>query len=126
MTSYWKESLMPMFREYLRDQYLCDLWFVCEGGALVPCHRLLVTALLGELSLLEDCPDEDCYVSLEGWPPEKLSMELEHLYWLNTKVTELQNIFKRTHPSVKTMSSSSDSKRLSSGYEFNISKKRIF
>ena len=125
MTTYWRESLMPMFREYLRDQYLCDLWFVCEGGALVPCHRLMVTALLGEMSLLEDCLDEDCYVSLEGWPPEKLAMELEHLYWLNTKVTELQNIFKRTHPSIKTLSRSSDSKRLSSGYEFNISKKHM-
>ena len=59
MTTYWSEALMPMFREYLRDQYLCDLWFVCDGGALVPCHRLLVTALLGQpgemnLSLLNN------------------------------------------------------------------------
>ena len=123
MTSYWRESLMPMFRAYLRDQYLCDLWFVCEGGALVPCHRLMVTALLGELSLLQDCQDEDCYISLVGWPPEKLALELEHMYWTDTTV-KLHDILKHTHPVVETMSRSSDSTRLlSSGYEFNISTK---
>ena len=39
--SYWGQTLLPMFRDYLRDQYLCDLWFVCDGGALVPCHKLI-------------------------------------------------------------------------------------
>ena len=73
------ETLMPMFREYL-----CDLWYVCDGGALVQCHHLLVMALLNQgemnLSLLNDCSDEDCYVSLEGWPPEKLALELYNAY----------------------------------------------
>ena len=128
MTTYWSETLMPMFREYLRDQYLCDLWFVCDGGALVPCHRLMVTALLGEknLSILKDCPDEDCYVSLDGWPPEKIALYLEHLYFSDSKATQLDNIFKCSLPNniIKTLSK--DSKTVpSSGDGFNISKKHL-
>ena len=63
--------------------------FLCFG-----CYVIYEKGKLGELSLLQDCQDEDCYISLVGWPPEKLALELEHMYWTNTKVTELHNIFK--------------------------------
>ena len=109
MTTYWSGTLMPLFREFLRDQFLCDLWFVCEGGAMVPCHRLMVTALLGEMDQLlpQDC--QHCYVSLDGWTPEKLSQEIEHLYVSDQ--TELHSIFQRPSPMssvVKTASKASD------------------
>ena len=125
--AYWSQTLLPMFRDYLRDQYLCDLWFVCDGGALVPCHKLMINVLLGEIysSLLEEFVYEDCYVTLEGWPPEKLALDLEHLYLPEAKVSELQKILKHTGPPYNPMTKSAVTARVipSAGDEFIIPKK---
>ena len=79
----WWGSLAPTFSSYLAEEFLCDLWFICEGVRL-PAHRLVLAQLapLTQNSLLSQISDQthDCSVTLAGWTPEDISRLLSDLY----------------------------------------------
>ena len=84
MTTWWRK-MAPIFSSFKAEEYLCDLWFLCDG-VRVAAHRLVLAPLLPlapNSSLLDEIlrdESQHSFVTLAGWEPEKISRIVSNLY----------------------------------------------
>ena len=76
--------MAPVFGVFQAEEFLSDLWFVCDGVRLAA-HRLILAQLgpLAQLqsnSLLEEILSQESFVTLAGWEPDTVSSMVSHHY----------------------------------------------
>ena len=84
MSAWWRR-MAPIFSSFQAEEYLCDLWFVCDG-LRVAAHRLVLAPLVSlapQTSLLDEILSDQSpqsFITLAGWEPDKISRMVSNLY----------------------------------------------